>query len=272
MNCRHSVLSILALLGAALTAHGAGVYTEDFQFGLRNWVGTNESGSSGTWDWDSGSPRLTFAPVFTPFDFTESSLIADKNSSEGYFYGSYFVAGYPMIGFDFMFETAVPSLLRVDFYSGTNHMSRGWRPDEEGIVTQQWYRALIALDANDLDHWAFSSSSDDFEDIANNVERLAITVKRPGPINQTQTVRIDNVFLATAPHATAVRLLGDTPAILWQYLRTGLTYQIETTASLPGEWLPYSTFIATNAALNLEFTPTTNSAFFRLKTDALQPR
>lgn len=272
MKRRHNFFAAGILFSLAIAAYGAGPYTEEFHSSLRNWFTVNVLGNSGTWDWDSGTARLTFAPTGFPFDSTESSLAADETSSDEYFHGSYFVAGYPMIGFDFIFETAVPPLLRFDIYGATNYMSRGLLPDQGSVVTQRWYRAMIPLDPDNVQYWTFSSSSNDFADILDNVEQIAITIKRPGPLNEAHTARVDNIFLTSIPYAAAVSLAGGNMGVIWQPLREGARYRVETAESLPTGWASNSIFTATSTVVNLEFTPTTNISFIRLQADVIQER
>lgn len=262
----------MAFLGLTLTARGAGLYTEEFHADLAGWSTVNVLGNTGAWNWDAGTAQLTFAPTMQAFDSTESSLTADSFSSAGFFSGSYFVAGYPMVGFDFIFETAVPSLLRLDIYGATHYMSRGLLPDQGSVVTQQWYRVMIPLDPDNMQYWTFSSTSNDFEEILDDVREIAITVKRPGPLAETHTARVDNIFLTTIPYAASVGLTDGVPDISWQSLREGSRYRVETAESLLTGWTLHTSFIATNTVEHSVIAAATNTTFFRLQADVIQER
>lgn len=256
----------------AIHAHAAGVYTEHFSTGMENWYGVNNLGNTGSWQWESGTAVLTFAPTLQPFDPTESSLTGNTNASSGYLTGSLFVAGYPCVGFDFIFETAVPTLLQLELASGATTMQRNLIPNQGSVATQQWYRAIVPLDAANVQYWSFSTTSNDFDDIVNSVDRIAITIKRPTPLNAAHTARVDNIFLAALPYATTAIASGSTIHVTWQPLREGSTYRLEEAESLITSWTPRDTLIASNGTASTSLFAGTNAAFFRLTADIIQPR
>lgn len=266
-----SLITAIGLICCTPRAYSASPYTETFDSSLNGWFMVNVLGSTANWQWDAGTARLVFSLYSNPGnDFTESSLTATNTASSGSFVGSYFVAGFPVVGFDIIFETAVTSLLRLDFSSGSTNMQRAILPDQGSITTQQWYRVIIPLDSSQVQYWTFSTSSNDFDDVVDNVDKIAITIKRPN--NSSHTCRVDNIFLTSIPGATAASLPGGDIGIVWQPLRDGATYRLETAETLPATWISNTTFAATNTTALTTFAPTTNTTFFRLQSDIIQAR
>ena len=225
-------------------AQAAGPYTETFDSSLNGWVTSNELGSTAAWSWTNGYARLRFSAA-TPPDSTQSSLVSLTNASGGFFYGSYYVAGYPMVGFDFFCENIVSPLLYVSIVGSSNTIYRYVLPDEGIIETQTWYRVMLPVDTLGLVTWF---PTNEVEKAAEDVRHLAVTIKRPD-FNIT-FFRVDNIFLTSLPYAQSLGLVNGEPVTIWEPLRAGSTYTVQTSTNLlnMGGWTSVTSFTASGSS------------------------
>ncbi len=268
------VLAIGALLSPA--ARAAGSYTETFDAGLNGWVTSNNLENSGSWAWTNGYARLLFSPSGAPFDSSESALLALTNASGGFFSGSYYVLGYPMVGFDFFCENAPPPQLYAFLSSATNGnlfaaTNTAFRYIEAlSIATQAWYRVLLPVDSDSSGAW-YRSDSEPIEPLVDDVRHVAVAFKKPEPASGTYVFRLDNIFLTSLPYAQSLGLAGGGPVTVWGPLRTGSTYEAQASTNLSGAWTSNTTFFASNTTESVIHGAESGAVFQRIRAPVLAP-
>ena len=249
-------------------ALAAGPYTETYDSSLNGWVTSNELGSTAAWSWTNGYARLRFSAA-TPPDSTQSSLVSLTNASGGFFYGSYYAVGYPMIGFDFFCENIAPPLLYVSIASASNTIIRYILPDEGGIATQTWYRVMLPVDMTGSTKWF---PSNHVEQVTEDVRHLAVAIKRPN-FNVTY-FRVDNVFLTALPYAYSLGLMSGEPVTIWESLRDGSTYEVQVSTNLldMGGWTSVTSFTASGSSGVVTNGTDPTPKFQRIRVPVLAPR
>lgn len=244
-----SLILLVAGLAGAPPAPAAALVTEAFTAGLGGW--TNHLDPT-PWVAATQAVRASFGASVLP---QHASLEAGAGASGGAFAGDYRAAGVEAIGFSFLAEDALPSVLKLELTAGTNVFFQDLRP--RMLAVGAWNRFLVSLADRDTDGWA-GGPAGELATSLTNVLRVAIRVTTSGA--GARSFRLDDVFLDRLPF---LRLTNDA-AVVADALRTGFVYRVASADALGGGWTDVESFMATNRAETRTITNLPAARFLRL--------
>ena len=244
-----SCILLLGSLAGALPAGAAAFVTEPFTAGLSGW--TNHLDPT-PWVASTQAVRASFGASVLP---QNASLEAGAGASGGAFVGDYLAAGVTAVGFHFLAEDALPSVLKLELTAGTNVFFQDLRP--RMLAVGVWNRFLVSLAAGDAGRWVGGPASELVNGLTN-VSRVAIRVTTSGA--GARAFRLDDVFLDRLPFLRPV----DETSVLVDGLRTGFVYGVERADALGGVWTNVASFAATNRTETLVVTNPSATLFLRL--------
>ena len=182
---------VLLLLGTAMAASAASLYTEDFDPNNNGWVGrdsvatVNNNGGVGN---PAGSAQMNFALQGSPTPQTDA-FYADGTASGGAFTGDYFtdVPTFTSWVFDFYADDVLPSDLLVRFGDGVNTFFRSVSSQVTSI--DNWHQVTVSLS---YAGW-FGGTITDFNNALAAVSFVDVQVTRNG--TGSQNYFLDNFQL-----------------------------------------------------------------------------
>lgn len=230
------------------------MFTETFSTDLSGWTNNIDPTK---WIASTQAVRVSFTSSLLP---QNAAIEGGGGASGGAFAGDFRAAGAEALGFSFVAENTLPSVLKLEITSGTNVFFQDLRPRMTPAGTTNHF--LVSLLDRDAARWSGFSGSE-FSRALTNVVRVAIRVTTSG--TAAQAYRIDDVFLDRLPAVTAFAALsGTATAVSFAPLRTGFTYRVQAAADLVAGWDPVGQRVATNSTETINVT---NSAplFLRLE-------
>ena len=233
----------LLLLGALTlgprSSGAAGPWTETFAGGAAGWtnIGAGQCVAS------NAEILVTFAQQFGPPSPETVRFAADSTASGGAFAGNHLAAETMFVGFRFYASNALPAKLDIVWEDGTNSYDKALG----GYVTEtgRWYAFVVHLADKAGGPWVGPGDDASYRGGLTNVQRVAIEVRRSS--SAAQQFRLDDVFVAPAPRASAAVRSGAQVQTAWGPLPTGARCTFEAADSVTGAWLPIASRAATNA-------------------------
>ena len=227
----------LSLLAMVCAATGAERYTERFNSSLSGW--TNQGHI--VWGQTNGYAVTQFNAQGVPFS-ESSSFIGNTNASLGRFTGNYSGSDVELVGFKFLAENVLPTVLTFEIKRGANVFFQSLQ--NYVISTGVWYSFNFSLESLNNGGW-IGGNETDFTNTLSDVQQLAVRVQRTG--TPRQVYRVDDVYLDRIPAGSAMPTEGLTR---WSNLRTNQLYNVEITDELlKNRWTNIHSFVATS---NLE--------------------
>lgn len=265
------MLAVVYLLAAAFSARAASLYTETFSGNTGGWQSPPLSSLIVTNLASSGNPggclQGTISGAFIPFD---TAFIATGAAASASFIGNYTAADAQLLGFDIQAlvggdQTNINATIKIVLDSGSNR----FQSVLNSFITQTaiWYKVRLPLSTAEAGGWTnVVGAYSNYSNLLTNVTRVAVEV--PGLSSPAIRIfRLDNFFLDRLPAAVALSSssTGTDLTLQWDYLRTGLMYQVESSSEVTGTWTLAQTLIATNRNQGVVVTNADTRSFFRLR-------
>lgn len=249
----------LVFLASVMPAPSAQITTEQFSAGANGWQGSSAYGT-GSWVFTGGAARVNFSDtgfISLPDVATLSNL---TTGSGGSFTGNYDTAGVELIGFSFLSNTSMPASVGIVLGGPTTVYQRIYYPTQTGV----WHTFAASLKSVELGGWTnLQGPITDFDQVRQNVKYVNIRVERAGAT--ARQYLIDNIFIDRLPAAGSLAAsTGGLVSLRADYLRTNLSYQIQSSPEVTGTWSLAQTMVATNRSQSIEVTNSASRLFWRL--------
>lgn len=240
---------------AALSASAASLGTESFSTGLNGWTNNIDATK---WGASNQALRVAFGPNILP---QNASLEGGPGASSGTFCGDYVAVGVEAVGFSFLAENVLPSVLKLEITGGTNIFFQDLRPRMTAVGV--WNNFLISLADRDASRWAGASATE-FANALTNISRVAIRITTSG--SSAQAYRLDGIFLDRLPSATTLIVSSaNTTLVTFANLRTSFAYRVQSATDLTATWTNIAQLIASNRSETITVTNAAPPIFLRLE-------